>query len=135
MLALAVAAGWVVWRRPDAPRAAAALLAALFLATTPVQPWYAVSVVALASLAAWPRPTAVAAAGYPYYFAVILDFRHTVGLGRMSYLVAAAVVLGPTVPFGVAQGARKFGRGAEGRLSASSLGSTRRPVSSAATRE
>ena len=135
VLALAVAAGWVVWRRPDAPRAAAALLAALFLATTPVQPWYAVSVVALASLAAWPRPTAVAAAGYPYYFAVILDFRHTVGLGRMSYLVAAAIVLGPAVPFGVAHRAVDFGRAAEGRLSGSSPGSTGKPISSAVTRE
>lgn len=100
--ALAVAAlfsvlGWIVWRRPDAPRAAAIVLVALFLVTTPVQPWYAVSAVALGSLAAWPAPAAVVVAGYPYYFAVILDYRHAVGLAQLCYGAALAFVVAGTV--------------------------------------
>jgi len=89
---LALTVAWVVWRRPEAPRAGAIVLVVLFLSATPVQPWYAISVLALASLAAWPAPAAVVAAGYPYYFAVILDFRHTVGLGRLSYGAAFIAV-------------------------------------------
>jgi hypothetical protein len=91
--ALALTVAWVVWRRPEAPRAAAVLLVALFLVATPVQPWYAVSALAFGSLAAWPATAAVVAAGYPYYFAVILDFRHTVALGRLSYGAALVVVV------------------------------------------
>ncbi|MBV8159486.1 MAG: DUF2029 domain-containing protein, partial [Acidimicrobiia bacterium] len=92
--ALALAVAWIVWRRPEAPRAGAVALVSLFLVTTPVQPWYAVSAVALGALAAWPVPTAaVVAAGYPYYFAVILDYRHTVGLARLCYGAALAVVV------------------------------------------
>ena len=37
---------------------------------------------------------AVAAAGYPYFFAVILGYRERVGLGRVSYVCAALVVIG-----------------------------------------
>jgi len=84
---------WVVWRRPDAPRAAAVVLVALFLVTTPVQPWYAVSAVALGALAGWPAPAVVAAAGYPYYFAVILDYRHAAGLAQLSYGAALVFVV------------------------------------------
>jgi len=84
---------WIVWRRPDAPRAAAVVLVGLFLVTTPVQPWYAVSAVALGSLATWPSSAAVVVAGYPYYFGVILDYRHTLGVGRLSYGLAAVAVL------------------------------------------
>ena len=92
-IALLSVAGWVVWRRPDAPRAAAVVLVALFLVTTPVQPWYAVSAVALGSLAGWPAPAVVAAAGYPYYFAVILDYRHAAGLAQLCYAAALAFVV------------------------------------------
>ncbi|MBV8234826.1 MAG: DUF2029 domain-containing protein [Acidimicrobiia bacterium] len=93
LIALIATITWVVHRRPDAPRAGAVLLVALFLVTTPVQPWYAVSAVALGSLAAWPAPAAVVVAGYPYYFAVILDYRHTLGLGRLCYGAALGVVV------------------------------------------
>lgn len=91
--AMIATVGWIVWRRPDAPRAGAVLLVALFLITTPVQPWYAVSAVALGSLATWPASAGVVVAGYPYYFSVILDYRHTLGLARLSYGAAAVVVL------------------------------------------
>src|SRR5205807_7701014 len=97
VVALVSVVGWVVWRRPDAPRAAAIVLVALFLVTTPVQPWYAVSAVAFASLAGWPAPAAVVAAGYPYYFAVILDYRHAVGLAQLCYGVALAFVVASAV--------------------------------------
>ena len=85
------AAGWVVLRRPDPLRAATVLLAALFAATTPVQPWYAASLVAFGAAAGVPGVAAIAVAGYPYFFAVILDYRHTVGLGRLVY--AAGVLI------------------------------------------
>jgi len=94
--ALVATAAWIVRRRPDAPRAGAVALVVLFLVTTPVQPWYAVSAVALGSLATWPASAAVVFAGYPYYFGVILDYRHTLGLGRVCYGVALVAVV--TVP-------------------------------------
>lgn len=81
-------AGWALLRRPGVPRAQAALLGALLLAATPVQPWYAVTLLAVATVAVAPAWAAVAAAGYPYYFAVILDHPHTVGIGRISYALA-----------------------------------------------
>ncbi len=91
---LAVAA-WVVVRRPPAPRAAAALMGALLLAVTPVQPWYAVTLLAAATVAASPAWSAVAVAGYPYFFAVILDSPDAIVLGRLCYgLALAAVVIG-----------------------------------------
>jgi hypothetical protein len=87
------AVAWVVWRRPDPRRAATVLLVALFLAATPVQPWYAVSLLAVATIASWPWAAAVLLAGYPYFFALILDYRHTVALGRASYGAALGVVV------------------------------------------
>jgi hypothetical protein len=94
---VAMGVAWVVWRRPAAPRAAAVLLVVLLLATTPVQPWYAVSALALACLAAWPAAAVVAAAAYPYYFAVILDLPHATALGGLCYLCTAVAVVTPSV--------------------------------------
>ncbi|HVF13154.1 MAG TPA: glycosyltransferase 87 family protein [Acidimicrobiales bacterium] len=84
---------WVLARRPDVPRAWAALLGGLLLATTPVQPWYAVTLVAVATVAALPAWPLLAAAAYPYFFAVILAARHTVAIGRISYGLAFVAVL------------------------------------------
>ena len=84
--------GWVLLRRPPAPQAFAAVLGAALLAATPVQPWYAVMLLAVATVAVEPWWALVAAAGYPYYFAVILDAPHTVAIGRVSYGVALAGV-------------------------------------------
>jgi Glycosyltransferase family 87 len=88
---LAVTA-WVLLRRPPAPRAFAALLGPVLLAATPVQPWYALALLAAATVAGEPRWALVVAAGYPYFFAVILDAPHTVAIGRVSYGVALAGV-------------------------------------------
>ncbi len=87
------AAGWVVARRPDVARGCAALIGALLLAVTPVQPWYALTLIAVATVAARPAWTAVAVAGYPYFFAVLLDSPHAVAIGRASYGLALAVVM------------------------------------------
>jgi len=84
---------WVVLRRPAAPRACAALLGALLLAVTPVQPWYAVTLLAVATVAGLPAWAAVAVAGYPYFFALILDAPQVVTIGRLSYGLALAVVI------------------------------------------
>ncbi|HEX3621419.1 MAG TPA: glycosyltransferase family 87 protein [Acidimicrobiales bacterium] len=89
---LVAVAAWVVVRRPLAPRAAAALMGGLLLAVTPVQPWYAVTLVAVATVAAAPAWAAIAVAGYPYFFAVILDSPRAVLIGRASYGLALATV-------------------------------------------
>ncbi|MDP9072125.1 MAG: DUF2029 domain-containing protein [Actinomycetota bacterium] len=86
---------WVLVTRPSVPRAGLALMGALLLVTTPVQPWYAVTLLALATVAVAPRFALVAAAGYPYYLAVILDAPHQDAVGRASYGTAlAGVALG-----------------------------------------
>ena len=90
---IAATAGWVAWRRPVMPSGAAAILAALFLATTPVQPWYSTSLLAVGALAGMPAVAAIALAGYPYFFAVILDHPHAVAIGRTSYAIAAMVLV------------------------------------------
>ena len=93
---MAAVVAWVLRTRPSAPRAFAALIGGLLLATTPVQPWYAVTLVAAATVAVAPAWTLVAAAAYPYFFAVILDSSHAVAIGRLSYglaLLAVAVSL------------------------------------------
>ena len=106
------AAAWVTARRPGPPRAFAVLMGALLLATTPVQPWYAVTLLAAATVAAAPAWTLVAAAGYPYFFAVILDAPHTAAFGRASYGMALA---------GVAAGAALRRRRARDRAAAATL--------------
>lgn len=89
---------WVV--RSDMPVEAgtAVLLAVLLLISTPVQPWYAVGLAALAALAyaalgvsaaGW-TPVSIALLGELYYAAVILDEPHQVGLGRLCYGAALA---------------------------------------------
>ena len=88
--ALVAVAAWAIWRRPEPPVACAALLGALLLAATPVQPWYAVTLLAVATVAARPAWALVAAAGYPYFFAVILDAGHQPAIGRAAYGVALA---------------------------------------------
>jgi hypothetical protein len=90
--ALAGVVGRVLVRRPPAPRACAALLGALLLTTTPVQPWYAVTLLAVATVAGAPRWSVLAVAAYPYFFAVILDAPHAVAIGRASYGLALAVL-------------------------------------------
>jgi hypothetical protein len=91
--AVAGAAAWVLVRRPDVPTGGAMLIGALLLAVTPVQPWYAVTLLAVATVAAAPAWSAVALAGYPYFFALLLDSPHTVAIGRVSYGLALVVLV------------------------------------------
>ncbi len=91
--ALVVMIGAVLWRRPAPPVAAATLVGGLLLVTTPVQPWYAVTLLAVATVAARPAWAVVAAATYPYFFAVILDQPHVVAIGRLGYGTALVAVV------------------------------------------
>jgi hypothetical protein len=91
--AIGAVAVWVAVRRLPAPRACAALLGAALLGVTPVQPWYAVALLFVATVAAQPRWALVAAAAYPTYFAVVLDAPHAVAIGRLAYGAALVGVL------------------------------------------
>ncbi len=75
------------------PRAGVRLLAGVLLLATPVQPWYALLLLALVVLSGdwWAVP--LAAAAYPLFFATILD-GPAVLVGRLSYGGAALVVVG-----------------------------------------
>jgi hypothetical protein len=94
-LAVVGAAVWVWVRRPPAPTGAAVLLGTLLLAASPVQPWYAVTLLAVATLAVEPRWSAVVAAGYPFFFAVILLHPDRTGIGQLAYGLAAGVLAAP----------------------------------------
>jgi len=52
-----------------------------------------VTLLAVATIAAAPAWSAVAIAGYPYFFAVLLDSPHAVAIGRVSYGLALAVMI------------------------------------------
>ena len=68
------------------------LMGTLLLAASPVQPWYAVTLLAFATLAAEPKWVAVVLAGYPYFFAVILLHPQRTGIGQLAYGLAAATI-------------------------------------------
>jgi glycosyl transferase family 87 len=93
-LAVLGAAVWVWRRRPEAPVGAAVLMGTLLLAASPVQPWYAVTLLAFATLAVEPRWAVVVVAGYPYFFAVILLHPQRTSIGQLAYGLAAAAVAG-----------------------------------------
>jgi hypothetical protein len=83
----------LVWRgAADPPKAMALLFGGLLLVATPVQPWYTVALLAVATVAGQPVWAVVAAAGYPYYWAVVLDHPRAVLIGRLSYGLALVVV-------------------------------------------
>ena len=85
---LVAAVAWVLVRRPEMPHATVLVLGALLLTVTPVQPWYAVPLLALAAVAASPAWALTGAAAYPYFFAVILDAPQAVVIGRLGYVAA-----------------------------------------------
>ena len=101
-LALIAALVWVWVRRPPAAKGAALVMGTLLLAASPVQPWYAVTLLAFAALAVEPAWATVVVAGYPYFFAVILLHPHRVGIGQLAYGLAAIIA--------VAAGARSMRR-------------------------
>ena len=88
--AVLVAVGMLAWRRDaDVAQSAGTVLAAAFVLTTPVQPWYGLTLVALAVLAGRPVWIAVAAAGYPVYLSIFIG-AHASSWGSASFGVAAA---------------------------------------------
>jgi hypothetical protein len=98
-LSTAVAAGivvasvLVVARRDLQPSVAlAAVLTALILVSTPVQPWYAAAVGGAGVLAGAPWLMVLGLAAEPYYAAVILAERHQVAAGRVAYGLAVGVI-------------------------------------------
>jgi len=104
-------------REPPSPITRARwILVAVFLIVTPVQPWYAELVVAVAALDGRWELLAVAAAPYPLYFGTILD-KAKPDFGTISYGIAALVVLGvaawrhvqPATPSLVAAGPHPVG--------------------------
>ncbi|MDQ1506611.1 MAG: hypothetical protein QOD57_4338 [Actinomycetota bacterium] len=109
-LALVAALAWVWVRRPSAPVGAAVIMGTLLLAVSPVQPWYAVTLLAFATLAVEPQWAAVVAAGYPYFFAVILLHPQRVGIGQLAYGLAAAGVSAPVLLRGLRTSGRSMRR-------------------------
>jgi len=94
VLAAAVAA--VTLRRPDPVTGCLWLYATLLLVATPVQPWYALSLAALAVLAGRWEWQLVGFAGYPPYFAAVFD-GDIAAAGRTSYGLAALAILAVTL--------------------------------------
>ncbi len=92
-VALLCALVWTLTSRAPVPIRAVGMVGAAFLVATPVQPWYALLLVVLATLAARPEWLAVAAAAYPAYFSAVLRDPRFIGIGQLGYAVAAAVVL------------------------------------------
>jgi hypothetical protein len=92
-VALSAVALWSLRTRLELPDAAVRVVVAVLLLITPVQPWYALLLVALATLARawWALP--VAAASYPLFFTTVLH-DNGVLVGRLAYGAAALVVLG-----------------------------------------
>jgi len=90
VMAVAAWAAWVSARSADVR--ARWLLGVLLLVATPVQPWYALALVAVAALGAAWWWLAVAVAGYPVYLDAILGDGRPEVVGRLSYGLAALVV-------------------------------------------
>lgn len=95
--ALLAVLGWTLTSRASVPVRAVTMVGAAFLIATPVQPWYALLLVVLATLAARPEWLFVAAAAYPAYFSAVLRDPRFIGIGQLGYVVAAVVVLLATV--------------------------------------
>lgn len=102
-LALLGVAVWSLRSRLPLRSAAVRVMAVVLLLVTPVQPWYAVLLLALAALdrSWWPVPITLAA--YPLFFTTVLDGNGP-WVGRVSYAVALVAV-------GAALLSRRGGRG------------------------
>ena len=90
IMGVAGLAAWVSARDGDVR--ARWLLGALLLVATPVQPWYALALVAVAALGSAWWWLAVALAGYPVYLDALLGDGRPEAVGRLSYGIAAVVV-------------------------------------------
>jgi hypothetical protein len=93
-LVVVAAVGWLLWRRTPLVEAATTAFGVFFLVATPVQTWYALVLVALATMCGRWQWLAVGAAGYPYYFRVIIGSpQGAAWVGQLSYGLALLVVL------------------------------------------
>lgn len=92
-LAVAGVAAWIALRRPPLPMAGAAILAAVLLAASPAQSWYAVTLVALATVAGRPGFLAVVAAGYAASFSSVLDRPGSAIVGGWAFAAALALLV------------------------------------------
>ena len=105
------------WRAKLAPtRAALWTFGTVLLVATPVQPWYAITLVALAAVEARWEWIAVAAAGYPLYAQTTEGSKALVG--TRSFALALAIVAGLSIIRwirSVRTGARPSGATARGR--------------------
>lgn len=115
------AAGWILRWRPEPAVGAAALMGVLLLCATPVQPWYGITLLALAAAAGRPSWAWVVLAGYPYFFAVILASPHAVGIGELSFASGAALAAATAA-------ARRWTRTARGSGRPGAASRTRPPV-------
>jgi hypothetical protein len=95
LVMLGVVAAVLRWR-PAPLLGATWLYGTLLLLTTPVQPWYAVSLATVAVCAGRPEWVSLGIAGYAPYFSAVLhgDIAYW---GRLSYGLAAALVLAVSV--------------------------------------
>lgn len=83
----------VLYRRPPPAVGATTVMGVLLLCATPVQPWYGITLLALATVAARPAWGWVVVAGYPYFFSIILDALHVIGFGQLSYGAGAVLAM------------------------------------------
>ncbi|MDQ3642816.1 MAG: glycosyltransferase 87 family protein [Actinomycetota bacterium] len=90
IMAVGVWAAWAVARDGDVR--ARCLLGGALLLITPVQPWYALALVAIAALGGAWWWLAVAVAGYPIYLDALLGDGRPEAIGRLSYGLAALAV-------------------------------------------
>ena len=91
-LGLLALAFWAIRTALPLPDAAVRVMVVVLLLVTPVQPWYAILVVALACLARawWALP--ITAAPYPLFFTTVLNGNGAL-VGRISYGGAALLAL------------------------------------------
>jgi len=92
IIAVGACAAWAVARDGDGDVRARCLLGGALLLITPVQPWYALALVAIAALGGAWWWLAVAVAGYPIYLDAILGNGRPEAVGRLSYGLAALAV-------------------------------------------
>jgi hypothetical protein len=105
--ATVLAAGVLAFRSGLNPVTSTAMVfSVVLIVVSPVQPWYAVVAAGLGILAGAPWLALIGLMAEPYYAAVVLDYRHQIGVGQLCYLVTALVLLVMVVREGPSQRVR-----------------------------
>jgi hypothetical protein len=105
--ATVLAAGVLAFRSGLNPVTSTAMVfSVVLIVVSPVQPWYAVVAAGLGVLAGAPWLALIGLMAEPYYAAVVLDYRHQIGVGQLCYLVTALVLLVMVVREGPSQRVR-----------------------------